>query len=191
LKVILGLGNPGADYEHTRHNAGWWLTDHLVEVWRFEGWRKDGNARVATGVVGGHRVRLVKPQTYMNLSGAALRPYLRRESWTAARDLLVVVDDVAIPVGTFRLRASGSAGGHNGLKSIEGALRSQEYSRLRIGVGPPPGRERRADLTDFVLDRMGKAEAATIRELMPRLTEATEAWLTDGIEVAMNRFNRR
>jgi PTH1 family peptidyl-tRNA hydrolase len=191
LKVILGLGNPGDDYEHTRHNVGWWLIDHLADVWRFDGWRKDGTARVASGVVGPHRVRLVKPQTYMNLSGGVLRPYLRRQSWAAANDLLVVVDDAAIPVGTFRLRASGSAGGHNGLKSIEGALRSQEYSRLRIGVGPPPGRERRGDLADFVLDRMGKAEAAAIRELMPRLTEATETWLTDGIEVAMNRFNRR
>jgi PTH1 family peptidyl-tRNA hydrolase len=191
LKVVLGLGNPGTDYERTRHNVGWWLIDYLADVWRFEGWRKDGNSRVASGVAGGRKVRLVKPQTYMNLSGGVLRPYLRRQSWGAANDLLVVVDDAAIPVGTFRLRASGSAGGHNGLKSIEGALRSQEYSRLRIGVGPPPGRERRGDLADFVLDRMGKAEAAAIRELMPRLVEATETWLTDGIEVAMNRFNRR
>jgi peptidyl-tRNA hydrolase, PTH1 family len=191
LKVIVALGNPGEDYEHTRHNVGWWLIDHLADVWRFDGWRKDSNARVASGVVGQHRVRLVKPQTYMNLSGAALRPYLRRAGWSAANDLLVVVDDVAIPVGTYRLRASGSAGGHNGLKNIESALRSQQYSRLRIGVGPPAGRERRGDLTDFVLDRMGKAEVAAVRELMPRLTDATETWLTDGIDVAMNRFNRR
>jgi PTH1 family peptidyl-tRNA hydrolase len=191
LKVIFGLGNPGEDYERTRHNVGWWLTDHLADVWRFEGWRRDGNARVAAGIVGRDRVRLVKPQTYMNLSGAALRPYLRRESWSARTDLLVVVDDAAIPVGTYRLRATGSSGGHNGLKSIEGALGSPDYPRLRIGVGPPTGRERRGDLADFVLDRMGKAEAATIRELLPRLAEAVETWLTDGIEVAMNRFNRR
>jgi peptidyl-tRNA hydrolase, PTH1 family len=191
VKVILALGNPGEDYERTRHNVGWWLSDHLADVWRFEGWRKDGNARVASGVVGRHKVRLVKPQTYMNLSGAALRPYLRRESWSAANDLLVVVDDVAIPVGTYRLRASGSAGGHNGLKSVEGALRSQEYPRLRMGVGPPAGRERRGDLADYVLSPLGKREAIEIRDLMPRLTEATETWLSDGIEVAMNRFNRR
>jgi PTH1 family peptidyl-tRNA hydrolase len=191
LKVILGLGNPGDDYEHTRHNVGWWLIDHLADVWRFDGWRKDGTARVASGVVGPHRVRLVKPQTYMNLSGATLRPYLRRESWSPADDLLVVVDDVAIPVGTYRLRASGSAGGHNGLKSIEGALRSQEYPRLRIGVGPPAGRERRGDLANYVLSPFGKGESKEVRELMPRLTEATETWLSDGIDVAMNRFNRR
>jgi len=136
-------------------------------------------------------VRLVKPQTYMNLSGAALRPYVRRESWDPASDLLVVVDEAALPIGSYRLRARGSDGGHNGLKSIEGALGSQEYSRLRIGVGPPPGRDRRGDLADYVLDRMGKSESAAIRELMPRLTEAIETWLADGIEAAMNRFNRR
>jgi PTH1 family peptidyl-tRNA hydrolase len=191
VKVILGLGNPGEEYEQTRHNVGWWLVDHLADVWRFDSWRKDGNARVANGTMGRHRVRLVKPQTYMNLSGAALRPYLGRESWAAANDLLVVVDDAAIPVGTYRLRADGSAGGHNGLKSVEGALGSQEYSRLRIGVGPPAGRQLRGGLTDYVLDRLGKAEAAEIREMMPRLTDATEAWLAEGIEVAMNRFNRR
>jgi peptidyl-tRNA hydrolase, PTH1 family len=191
VKVILGLGNPGDEYEHTRHNVGWWLVDHLADVWRFDGWRKDGNSRVATGVVGRQRVRLVKPQTYMNLSGAALRPYLRRESWSAASDLLVVVDEVQIPTGTYRLRASGSAGGHNGLKSVEGALRSQEYPRLRIGVGPPAGRERHGALVDYVLSPFGKRDAADVRELMPRLTEATETWLSDGIEVAMNRFNRR
>jgi PTH1 family peptidyl-tRNA hydrolase len=191
LKVIFGLGNPGEDYEHTRHNVGWWLTDHLADVWRFEGWRRDGDARVAAGVVGSRKVRLVKPQTYMNLSGAALRPYLRRESWVAGTDLLVVVDEVAIPVGTYRLRARGSAGGHNGLKSVEGALGSQEYPRLRIGVGPPAGRQRRGDLADYVLSPFGKSDAAEVRELIPRLTEVVETWLTDGVEVAMNRFNRR
>ena len=191
MKVVFGLGNPGEEYEPTRHNVGWWFIDHLADVWRFEGWRKDGHARVATGSLGAHRVRLVKPQTFMNLRGAALRPYLRRESWRPGSDLLVVVDEVALPVGAYRLRASGSAGGHNGLKSIEGALESQEYARLRIGVGPSPGRERRGSLAGYVLDRAGKAEAAEIRELFPRLTEATETWIRDGVEAAMNRFNRR
>ena len=191
MKVILALGNPGEEYEQTRHNVGWWLADYLADVWRLEGWRKDRNARVATGIVGTQRVRLVKPLTYMNLSGAVLRPYLRREGWSASDDLLVVVDDVAIPVGTFRLRARGSAGGHNGLKSVEAALRSQDYPRLRIGVGPPPERARSGGLADYVLDRLGKAEAAEVRALMPRLAEATETWLAHGALAAMNQHNRR
>jgi PTH1 family peptidyl-tRNA hydrolase len=191
LKVIFGLGNPGDEYEHTRHNVGWWLIDHLADVWHFDGWRKDGSARVASGRVRGQNVRLVKPQTYMNLSGAALRPYLRREAWNAANDLLIVVDEAALPLGAFRIRGSGSAGGHNGLKSIERALGAQQYARLRIGVGPPPGRERRGDLADYVLDRFGKAEAAVVRELLPRIADATETWLVDGVDTAMNRFNRK
>jgi PTH1 family peptidyl-tRNA hydrolase len=189
VKTILGLGNPGPDYERTRHNVGWWVVDHLADVWRFEGWKKDGESRVASGTVGGQRVRLVKPLTYMNLSGAVLRPYLRRENWSAAKDLLIIVDEVALPVGTFRIRSRGSAGGHNGLKSIEGAVGSQDYARLRIGVGPEDPR-RRGDLADYVLSAFGKRDEKLVRELMPTLTELVETWIPEGPEVAMNRFNR-
>jgi len=187
MKVILGLGNPGKEYERTRHNVGWWVVDHLADVWHLDGWRKDGEARVATGQVGAAKVRLVKPLTYMNLSGAVLRPYLRRPFWAAAKDLLVVVDDVALPIGRYRVRAKGSAGGHNGLKSIEGAIQSQEYARLRIGIGPDDPR-RRGDLADYVLDTAGKAEEATIRALLPTFTEAIELWIRDGVAPVMNRF---
>ena len=190
MKIVLGLGNPGPDYERTRHNVGWWVVDHLADVWRFEGWKKDGESRVAAGMVRGQRVRLVKPQTYMNLSGAVLRPYLRREAWDKSRDLLVVVDEVALPVGSFRIRARGSAGGHNGLKSVEGALKSQDYARLRIGVGPEDPARRRGDLADYVLDDFRKREAKAVTELMPTLTELTESWLQEGAEAAMNRFNK-
>src|SRR5919106_6323169 len=107
MKLIVGLGNPGPEYERTRHNVGWWGLDHLADVWRFEGWKRDGDSRVSSGTVDGERVRLVKPQTYMNLSGSALRPYLRREGWSAARDLLVIMDEVALPVGSCRVRARG------------------------------------------------------------------------------------
>jgi len=158
MKIVLGLGNPGPDYERTRHNVGWWVVDHLADVWRFEGWKKDAQSRVVTGSLKDQRVKLVKPLTYMNLSGAVLRPYLRRENWDASRDLLVVVDEVALPVGSFRIRARGSAGGHNGLKSIEGAVGSQEYARLRVGVGPEDPTRRRGDLSKYVLDEFGKRE---------------------------------
>jgi PTH1 family peptidyl-tRNA hydrolase len=192
VKVICGLGNPGKEYEQTRHNVGWWLLDHLADVWHLSGWRKDGDARVLEGTVRGHRVRLVKPLTFMNLSGAALKPYLRRAGWQASKDLLVVVDEVALPLGTFRLRAEGSAGGHNGLKSIQGALGgSTLYPRMRIGIKPTDERRRIGDLSDFVLGQFGKQEQREIDELAPRLTEAVETWLDEGILVAMNRFNRQ
>lgn len=190
MKIVLGLGNPGPEYERTRHNVGWWVVDHLADVWRFDGWRKDGQARVASGTAAGQRVRLVKPLTYMNLSGGVLRPYQRRESWDPAADLLVVVDEVALPVGTFRIRARGSSGGHNGLKSVEGALGNQAYARLRIGVGPEDPSRRRGDLADYVLSDFGKREAATVTELLPVVAEAVETWLREGVEAAMNRFNR-
>ncbi len=191
VKIVLGLGNPGKEYERTRHNVGWWFLDHLADVWRFEGWKKDGDARVVSGQVGPHKVRLVKPLTYMNLSGAVLRPYLRRAFWSPKVDLLVVVDEVALPIGRFRFRARGSAGGHNGLKSIEGALGNQDYPRLRIGIGPDDARHRRGDLADFVLDEFGKREAETVRSLFPELREATELWLREGIEPVMNRYNAK
>jgi len=95
MKVIVGLGNPGKEYERTRHNVGWWVVDHLADVWHFDGWRKDGDARVSNGMLGNAKVRLVKPQTYMNLSGNVLRPYVRRPFWTPAKDLMIAVDEVA------------------------------------------------------------------------------------------------
>jgi PTH1 family peptidyl-tRNA hydrolase len=186
MKVIVGLGNPGKEYESTRHNVGWWVVDHLADVWRFDGWKRDGDAKVASGIVNGTKVRLVKPQTYMNLSGGVLRPYLRRPFWSAVTDLMIVVDEVQLPVGRFRFRAKGSAGGHNGLKSIEGTLKSQDYPRLRIGVGSE--HERNAPLADFVLGDFGKREAETVRGLLPPLTDALALWTKDGIGPVMNHF---
>ena len=193
MKVILGLGNPGRKYEATRHNVGWWVLDHLADVWRFNGWKRDGggDAHVCTATIQSHRVRLVKPQTYMNLSGTVLRNYTRRPLWSASKELLVIVDDVALPVGRFRLRSRGSAGGHNGLRSVEGALGNQEYARLRIGVGP--GEERRGlytDLSDFVLAPFARDEREDIVALMPKIVAAIDSWLRDGIDSAMNAHNR-
>ena len=190
MKVILGLGNPGAKYEATRHNVGWWVLDHLADVWRFDGWRRDGESLTAPGLVGAQKVRLVKPQTYMNLSGAAPGPFLRRPFWSAASDLLVVVDDVALPLGRYRLRAQGSAGGHNGLKSVQHALGNMSYARLRIGILPVDERRELGDLADFVLGAFDKVEREAVLELMPRFTDAAELWLREGIERAMNVHNR-
>lgn len=188
--MIVGLGNPGREYELTRHNVGWMVVDHLADVWHFDGWRRDGDSLVAAGRAAGCAVRLVKPQTFMNLSGAALRPYLRRPMFDPAQDLLIIVDDVALPLGRLRLRADGSAGGHNGLKSIEGALSSRMYARARIGVAPVDPRRRGPNLADFVLSPFPKDERAELLAELPRFVNAAETWLTDGIDRAMSVYNR-
>jgi PTH1 family peptidyl-tRNA hydrolase len=139
--------------------------------------------------VAGAEVALLKPRTYMNESGAALAPLLAAPAFAPAQDLLVLVDDAALPLGAFRLRARGSAGGHHGLESVEAALGSQEYSRLRIGIGPAP--QALDDLAEFVLAPFARDEAAILLALLPLLGDAAECWLAEGIEAAMNRFNKR
>jgi PTH1 family peptidyl-tRNA hydrolase len=186
LKVVLGLGNPGPEYAATRHNVGWWLLDALAEAWSLGRFKKEKESAVAAGRVDPFSVRLVKPLTYMNLSGRVLAPYRRMNAFDAARDLLVVVDDVALPPGRIRFRPEGSAGGHNGLKSIEAALGTRTYSRLRIGVGePPPG----SDLARWVLSPVPAADRQAVLDLVPDLVEGVSTWMDQGIEAAMNRFN--
>jgi peptidyl-tRNA hydrolase, PTH1 family len=164
------------------------VVDHLADVWHFDPWKKDGDSLVASGTVGPIKTRLVKPLTYMNLSGAVLKPYVRKPFWSPATDLLVVLDEVQLPLAKPRLRADGSAGGHNGLKSIEHALGTREYARLRIGIAPLHERDD-DDLADFVLGPFGKAERAAITERMPEYQAAIETWLREGIGAAMNKYN--
>jgi PTH1 family peptidyl-tRNA hydrolase len=184
----VGLGNPGPEYEDTRHNAGFRLADRLVARWQLGQFRRGERVREARGTWQDLPVTVLKPHTYMNRSGAAIAPLRALPDFDPSQHLLILVDDVALPVGRFRLRGSGSAGGHNGLKSVEGVLQRQDYARLRIGVGPaPPDIE---DLADYVLDEFTPEERETITGLLDPMCEAVEAWLQDGIEVAMNRFNR-
>ena len=184
----MGLGNPGPEYEDTRHNAGFRLADRLAARWQLGQFRRGDRAREARGSWQTVPVTVLKPQTYMNRSGAAIAPLRSLPAFDPSRHLLILVDDVALPVGRFRLRGAGSAGGHNGLKSVEGVLQRQDYARLRIGVGPAPvGLE---DLADFVLDEFTPEERAAITELLDPMSEAVESWLENGIEIAMNRFNR-
>lgn len=187
MKVIVGLGNPGREYDATRHNVGWWVVDRLAYDWGLGPFARDGRAQVSEGRVGDVTVRLVKPTTYMNRSGQALRFVFGLEEFDPAEDLLVVVDDAALDVGRVRFRPQGSPGGHNGLRSISGALRSDEYPRLRIGVGRKPEGE---DLADWVLSPMPEDEEEVVVGLLPELTQAVEVWLNEGTEAAMNRFNR-
>jgi PTH1 family peptidyl-tRNA hydrolase len=184
----VGLGNPGPEYLETRHNAGFRLADHLVARWRLGPLRRGDRARVAEGDRNGQPLRVLEPQTYMNRSGAALAPLLALPDFDPSRDLLILVDEVALPIGRFRLRGAGSAGGHNGLKSIEGALRRQDYARLRIGVGPvPPGLD---ELTDFVLDTFPPEDREILDALLDPMADAVETWLDEGVEQAMARHNR-
>jgi peptidyl-tRNA hydrolase, PTH1 family len=143
---------------------------------------------MAQGMQAGLHVQILKPQTYMNRSGAALAPLAADAGFDPARDLLVLVDDVALDFGRFRLRGAGSAGGHNGLKSVEAALRRQDYPRLRIGVGPRPMDY--DDLADYVLDRFTAEEGQLLDELLDPMAEAVECWLAEGIEKAMSRHNK-
>ena len=165
------------------------MADVLREQWELPRFRRSGNAFVTEGAVGGERFVLLKPQTYMNLSGDAVAPLLASPEFDPTRDLLVLVDDIALPLDTFRLRARGSSGGHNGLESVEAALESTEYARLRIGVGPLP--EDEDDQADFVTSNFEPEELTTLADLLPDLVDAVECWITEGIKVAMNRFNRR
>src|SRR5258705_12149453 len=132
------MGTRGREYAATRHNAGFLLADAVAEHWQFPPFRRAERARATEGTVAGVPVRILKPTTFMNRSGAALASLRADPAFAASRDLLILVDDFQIPLGTFRMRPDGSAGGHNGLKSIEGALQSQQYPRLRVGVGPLP-----------------------------------------------------
>ena len=186
-KVIVGLGNPGREYDNTRHNAGWWLLDVLAQRWGVPKFRAEKNQAIATTRVEPFQVRLIKPLTYMNRSGSVLVPLKRMGALDLGRDLLVLVDDVALEPGRVRFRPSGSAGGHNGLKSIEQALGTKDYPRLRIGVGArPPG----ADLADWVLSPMPRGDRKLVDERLPELAEAVETWMRDGVEAAMDRYNR-
>jgi PTH1 family peptidyl-tRNA hydrolase len=186
VKVICGLGNPGAEYEDTRHNAGWWAIDRLASEWRFPALKRDGNARTCSGRVGAESVQLIKPLTYVNRSGGVLGRFRGRDNFDLSRDLLVIVDEVALEPGRLRLRPRGSAGGHNGLKSIQTVLGTQEYARLRIGVGAcPPG----ADLADWVLSPLPPEDRKTIIDVLPDVVEMTRVWLEEGAESAM-RLNR-
>lgn len=183
----MGLGNPGTEYDATRHNVGWWVVDRLAYDWDFGSFRRDGRALVSEGSVGDETVRLVKPTTYMNRSGQALGGLAAVEGFDPSRDLLVVVDDAALEVGRVRFRPEGSAGGHNGLKSVSGALQSNGFARLRIGVGTRP---EGVDLSDWVLSPMPAEDEEVVVALLPQLTEGVRVWTAEGVEAAMNRFNR-
>ncbi len=183
----MGLGNVGLQYQDTRHNAGWMVVQALGRKHRVA-WRKDTAALAATygeWKVRSSTIRLMMPHTMMNQSGEAVHAAVRR--WRLApEELLIVLDDVSLPLGTLRLRSQGSDGGHHGLASCLEALETQDVTRLRIGVGLQPLPKK---LTDFVLSPFRTQERPVIRQAVARAVEACELWATTGVEVAMNQIN--
>ncbi|HEX2711068.1 MAG TPA: aminoacyl-tRNA hydrolase [Candidatus Acidoferrales bacterium] len=187
MRLIVGLGNPGPEYAWTPHNLGFLVVDRLAELGGIRVERPEARAYVGRGKLAGQEVLLAKPQTYMNISGLAVRGLMERFECDPA-ELVAVYDEVALPWGTIRIRERGSAGGHNGLKSLIGALGTDEFTRVRLGVQPdhPVG-----DLAAYVLRPMGKADLEIAAEMVAEAAEAVQTILAEGTQRAMNRFNRR
>ena len=187
MYVIAGLGNPGSEYEWTRHNVGFLLGDKLAADAGVTVKRRECRSLVGGGVIEGQRSKLVKPQTFMNVSGEALACLLAKdEQAEVGKSLVVISDDLALPFGTIRLRARGSAGGHNGLKSIIAVLGTSEFIRLRIGIQPE---HPVSDARKFVLDEFAAVERRALKEILERSAEAVRSVLRDGIAKAMSLYN--
>ena len=186
MKLIVGLGNPSDRYAHTRHNLGFDAVDKLAELLGCRVNKREKKALTGSVLYRGEKVLLAKPQTYMNLSGESVRP-LMDYYHVAPEDLFVLVDDVNLDIGMLRIRRGGSDGGHNGLKSITEHLGTKDYARLRIGAGAPPA----GGLVDFVLSGFSKEDRAVIDETIEDAAEACLVFVSQGVDVAMNRFNRK
>ncbi len=184
--MLVFLGNPGTKYDGTRHNVGWSVGDVIAERCGTPIRRLKNRALTARCTLGGREVLLVKPQTYMNLSGEAVQPAAAFYKVPPER-VLVVSDDVSLPLGRLRIRASGSAGGHNGLKSIISRLGTEAFPRVKVGVGAPPNPD--YDLADWVLSGFHGQDAEVIAETTERAADALESILSEGIDRAMSKFN--
>lgn len=183
--LIVGLGNPGKEYTDTRHNVGFRVLDELARRYGLAFGKKERKAVVATGMIHGKKVILAKPQTYMNLSGEAVRALV--DFYKVESDhILIISDDIDIPLGTVRVRKSGGAGGQGGMKSIIQHLGTQEFNRLRFGVSRPPGK---MQAKDYVLGAFQGDEAILASQVLDRAADAVETWLRDGVELAMTRHN--
>jgi len=184
MKIIAGLGNPGKQYEETRHNLGFAVTDELARRYSVECNRSAFRSLFGSVVIAGEKCILLKPMTYVNLSGEAVGA-----AWRYFRcgldDLMVICDDLNLPLGRLRLRRKGSSGGHKGLRSVIKALGTEEFARLRIGIG----NEITGDARDFVLSRFSEEEAPVAQEAVSRAADAVEMWVEHGVERAMNCFN--
>jgi len=193
MKLIVGLGNPGPQYAYTPHNAGFLAIDRIASICDVQVSNRRGRALTARTKLAGHDVLLAKPETFMNLSGLSVAALLE-ELELDVEDLIVLYDELAFPLGMLKIAQRGSANGHNGVRSISGVLGTEEWNRVRIGIGKPPledGREVKAGGTDYLLAPMRKAELAVLDEVLDQAVRAVEAVLTKGVGAAMNEFNRK
>lgn len=186
MKVVVGLGNPGKKYAGTRHNVGFEVLEVLSRRYSAPAWRKGFEAEVTEISLGEHRVLLVAPQTYMNLSGRSVRGVVNFYK-ISLNDLMVISDDLNLPMGQLRLRQSGTAGGQKGLQNIIEQLGTNEFARLRIGIGRPP---EGMDSANYVLQKFTSREQAEMERAVDRAADAVEMWTSAGMDVTMNRFNR-
>ena len=186
MKIIVGLGNPGAEYSGTRHNIGFMVVGELADRWRIDSWRQKFDALVAEYRAEAEQVLLVKPQTYMNLSGAAVGA-LARWYKVPPENIIVAYDDLDLPVGRLRLRLKGGSGGHRGIESLLVHLGQDSFVRVRAGSGrPPAGRE----VVSHVLTRFSPEEVPLMKEALTKAADAIECMLKEGINKAMNKFNK-
>lgn len=188
MKVIVGLGNPGKRYEHTRHNVGFDVIDAMAEKYNIVLNEKKFKGIYGSGYIGGQKVLLVQPQTYMNLSGECIAPLMDFYKLDPEEDLLVIYDDISLEPGRIRIRAKGSAGGHNGMKSVIGWLGTDIFARIKVGVGEKP---ENWDLADYVTGHFSKEERALVEDAFVDAISATEHILADDFSGAMNLFNRK
>ncbi len=184
--LIVGLGNPGRRYVHNRHNVGFQCLDRLAQVHALTFAKRQSKGKLAFGEIEGRQVVLLKPQAFMNESGRSVAPVCRFYKVPMER-LLVIFDELDLPLGSVRLRARGGSGGHNGMRSVIAQLGGQDFARVRVGIDRPPGR---MDPADYVLQDFGNDERSVIDEVYDWVVQAVECWLRDGIEIAMTRFNR-
>jgi PTH1 family peptidyl-tRNA hydrolase len=195
VKLIVGLGNPGIEYQFTPHNAGFLAIDRIAEDCGVVIGNRRGRALTARARLAGEEVLLAKPETFMNLSGLSVAALVRElEIEQVPEDVIVLYDELAFPLGQFRIAQRGSANGHNGIKSILSALGTEEWIRIRIGVGKPAladGREIKAGGRDYLLTPMRRQELVLLDEVLDRVKIAVETVLTEGVSAAMNEFNRR
>ena len=190
MKIICGLGNPGREYEGNRHNIGFMVLDELARKAKGMFSLHKFDAELATVTLGGEKVLLVKPQTFMNRSGISLGGAARFYKVPAA-DVLVIHDELDLPFGKLQLKAGGGTGGHNGLNSIKESWGEGDYARLRFGIDKPQGPNAKERVVGHVLGDFSKAENVELPHLIVRAIEGSEAWVTDGMQKAMNSFNRK